>query len=104
MDSGRVRLIVLVSHLVPNILCYNYLVYSQNEMTHLKPVPRFRALRQAQGLTQLEMSQLLGVTENTYANWEKGRNSIEIIERVVKLCKLFNCTAKDLLSYEDIRL
>lgn len=69
-------------------------------MAHLKPITRFRELRQAQGLTQLEMSQLLGVTENTYANWEKGRNSIEVIERVVKLCKLFKCSAEDLLSYE----
>ena len=72
-------------------------------MSYLKPVTRFKELREKQGLTQLEMSQLLGVTENTYANWEKGRSSIEVIERVVKLCKLFGCAVEDLLSHEDIQ-
>ena len=71
-------------------------------MQNLKPVPRLKQLRQAQGLTQLKMSQLLSVTENTYANWEKGR-SIEVIERVVKLCNLFGCAVEDLLSYKDIQ-
>lgn len=57
-------------------------------------------LRQKAGLTQLEMSRLLDVTENTYANWEKGRSGLRWIEIVVNLCKLFECEAIDLLEYE----
>lgn len=64
------------------------------------PKTRFTEHRQKAGLTQLEMSQLLGVTENTYANWEKGRSGLMWIERVVKLCKLFDCEAIDLLEYK----
>lgn len=64
-----------------------------------KPVPRLAQLREQAGLTQLEVSQLLGVTENTVANWEKGRSGIEWIERIVKVCKLFDCKAEDLIEY-----
>lgn len=68
-------------------------------MERTKPVPRLAQLREQAGLTQLEVSQLLGVTENTVANWEKGRSGIEWIERIVKVCKLFDCNAEDLIEY-----
>ncbi|MEG3890103.1 MULTISPECIES: helix-turn-helix transcriptional regulator [unclassified Microcoleus] len=68
-------------------------------MERTKPVPRLAQLREQAGLTQLEVSQLLGVTENTVANWEKGRSGIEWIERIVKVCKLFDCSAEDLIEY-----
>lgn len=68
-------------------------------MKRTKPVPRLAQLREQAGLTQLDVSQLLGVTENTVANWEKGRSGIEWIERIVKLCKLFGCNAEDLIEY-----
>lgn len=68
-------------------------------MERTKPVPRLAQLREQAGLTQLEVSQLLGVTENTVANWEKGRSGIEWIERIVKVCKLFGCNAEDLIEY-----
>lgn len=65
----------------------------------MKPVSRIAQLREQAGLTQLELSQLLDVTENTVANWEKGRSSLEWIERVIKLCRLFQCTPEDLIEY-----
>jgi transcriptional regulator with XRE-family HTH domain len=68
-------------------------------MKRTKPVPRLAQLREQAGLTQLEVSQLLGVTENTVANWEKGRSGIEWIERIVKVCKLFGCNVEDLIEY-----
>lgn len=68
-------------------------------MEHMKPVSRISQLREQAGLTQLELSQLLDVTENTVANWEKGRSSLEWIERVIKLCRLFNCIPEDLIEY-----
>jgi len=97
MDSGRIRLICTKE------LWYNLFGTISNAMTHLKPVPRLAELRQTSGLTQLEVSQSLGITENTYANWEKGRSGLEAIERIIKLCKLFNCPVEQLLSYKDVQ-
>lgn len=68
-------------------------------MERMKAVSRIAQLREQAELTQLELSQLLDVTENTVANWEKGRSSLEWIERVVKLCRLFNCIPEDLIEY-----
>lgn len=82
---------------------YNLFGTISNTMNRLKPIPRLAELRQISGLTQLEVSQSLGITENTYANWEKGRTGLEVIERVVKLCKLFNCPVEQLLSYEGVK-
>jgi len=45
--------------------------------------------------TQLRLSQELGVTENTIANWERGQG-IEWLERAIKLCVLFDCHIQDL--------
>lgn len=68
-------------------------------MNRMKPVSRIAQLREETGLTQLELSQLLEVTENTVANWEKGRSGLEWIERVIKLCKIFDCVVEDLIEY-----
>lgn len=64
-----------------------------------KAVSRIALLREQKGLTQLELGQLLGVTENTVANWEKGRSSLEWIDRVINMCKLFKCTPDQLVEY-----
>lgn len=66
----------------------------------LIPKTKLLKLRQKASLTQLEMSRLLGVTENTYANWEKGRAGVRWIAMVVNLCKLFECEAINLIEYE----
>ncbi|UKP01379.1 helix-turn-helix transcriptional regulator [Nostoc sp. UHCC 0870] len=68
-------------------------------MQKTKPVSRIAFLREQIGLTQLELAQLLDVTENTVANWEKGRGSLEWIDRVIKLCKIFRCTPDILVEY-----
>lgn len=72
-------------------------------MTHSKPTLRLAELREASGLTQLEVAQLLEVTENTYGNWERGRSGLEAIERIIKLCKLFSCSVEDLLTCEGLQ-
>ncbi|MBD2207820.1 helix-turn-helix transcriptional regulator [Calothrix sp. FACHB-1219] len=68
-------------------------------MQKTKIVSRIALLREQIGLTQLELGQLLGVTENSVANWEKGRGSLEWIDRVIKLCKLFQCMPDQLVEY-----
>ena len=68
-------------------------------MKPLKAVSRIALLREKANLTQLELAQLLDVTENTVANWEKGRSSLAWIDRVIKLCKIFQCPPEDLVEY-----
>ena len=66
-----------------------------------KAKPRIAFLREKAGLTQLELSRLVGVTESTVQNWESGRTGINHIERVARFCKALNCGAEDLLEYLD---
>jgi transcriptional regulator with XRE-family HTH domain/mannose-6-phosphate isomerase-like protein (cupin superfamily) len=57
-----------------------------------KPIAK---MREKMGLTQAELSQLIGVSENTIANWEKGGAS-KWIRHLSKLCKVLNCSLEDL--------
>jgi transcriptional regulator with XRE-family HTH domain len=57
-------------------------------------------LREQAGLTQRELSLILGVTETTIANWERGRSGLDWIERLMKLCKALNCNLEDLVTEE----
>jgi len=66
---------------------------------NLKVVSRIALLREKVGLTQLELSRLLGVTETTIQNWERSRAGIEQIERVIKLCEFLECEPEELIEY-----
>ncbi len=66
-----------------------------------KPKPRIAFLREKAGLTQLELSRLVGVTESTIQNWESGRTGTNHIERIVKFCKALNCKVEDLIESES---
>jgi transcriptional regulator with XRE-family HTH domain len=57
-------------------------------------------LREQAGLTQRELSLILGVTETTIANWERGRSGLDWIDRLTKLCKALNCNLEDLITEE----
>ena len=63
-----------------------------------KPKPRIAFLREKAGLTQLELSRLVGVTESTIQNWESGRTGTDHIERIVRFCKALNCRVEDLIE------
>ncbi|NES19779.1 MAG: helix-turn-helix transcriptional regulator [Symploca sp. SIO3E6] len=65
----------------------------------MKAIPKITGLREKVQLTQLELSQLVGVTETTIQNWEKGRAGVEQIERVIRLCKALDCEPEDLIEY-----
>lgn len=64
-----------------------------------KAKPRIAFLRDKAGLTQLELSRLVGVTESTIQNWESGRSGCDHIERIVKFCQALNCKVEDLIEY-----
>ena len=61
-------------------------------------VPQLGALREAKKYTQRELSLLVGVTEATIANWERGRSGLEWFERIHKLCSALDCEPKDLFE------
>lgn len=64
-----------------------------------KAKPRIASLREKAGLTQLELSRRVGVTESTIQNWESGRTGTDHIERVIKFCQALNCTVEELIEY-----
>lgn len=64
-----------------------------------KPKPRIALLREKAGLTQLELSRVVGVTESTIQNWESGRTGTDHIERIIRFCKALNCQVEDLIEY-----
>ncbi len=66
------------------------------------PVSRIAALREAKGLTQAELARLIGVDTSTIRNLERNRSGLSAILRVVNLCKVFNCSAEDLIEYMDV--
>lgn len=65
----------------------------------MKAVPNIAELRDKAGLTQRELSILVGVTENTIQNWERGRSVVEQILRLIRLCDVLGCRLEDLIKY-----
>ena len=71
------------------------------EIVKRKPKPRIAFLREKAGLTQLELSRLVGVTESTIQNWESGRTGTDHIQRIIKFCKALNCKVEDLIEPQE---
>lgn len=71
-------------------------------MENKELVSKIASLRSGAGLTQLELSQKVGVTESTIANWETGRSDLKWIEKVIRLCDALNCQPKDLIAYQKV--
>jgi transcriptional regulator with XRE-family HTH domain len=65
------------------------------------PVTRIAELREARGLTQAELARAIGVDTSTIRNLERNRSGIGAILRVVDLCQILNCDARDLIEYVD---
>jgi len=65
------------------------------------PVSKVSELRKRVGLTQRQLADAVGVTESTISNWEQGRNSLDWLERVAKLCRALQCTPEELVGYVD---
>jgi transcriptional regulator with XRE-family HTH domain len=55
-------------------------------------------IREQRGLTQRQLAEVVGVTEATIANWERGRSGAEWFIRLSKLCQALECQPGDLLD------
>ncbi len=71
-------------------------------MSNKKPTINIAKFRQKKGLTQLELSQLVGVRESTIANWEHGRSGFDWFEKLARLCKTLECDLEDLIGDVEV--
>jgi len=49
---------------------------------------QLKAIRKANGFTQVELSKVIGIERSTYASYETGRNrpDISLLEKIAKAC------------------
>jgi transcriptional regulator with XRE-family HTH domain len=59
-------------------------------------------LREKAGLTQRQVADVLGVTDQTVSNWENGVRQMKLtIKQTSLLCNLLGCSLDELLEQED---
>ena len=63
---------------------------------------RLRRLRFDNGLTQAEVAQKIGVTQQTYSRYE-GSDAKPDSDTIIKLCELYGVTADYLLGIEKVK-
>ena len=61
---------------------------------------RIKEARKAKGLTQVEVAQIIGISQNGYSNWETGRNRIDM-NSLQKLADLFGVSIDYLLGKNE---
>lgn len=66
-------------------------------------VSKIESLRKTKGYTQKDLSILIGVTDTTIANWERGRSGLDWFERVDELCTALNCKPGDLYERRSVK-
>mgnify|MGYP000726783181 CR=1 FL=1 len=54
---------------------------------------RLKTLRKEKKLTQKELAEQIGIKQNSYSDWETGKNEPSL-ENIVKLTKIFKCSVK----------
>lgn len=60
---------------------------------------RLRERRESLKISQIELAEKVGVTQNTISQWETGSRRPNI-DMLVKLTEVFGCTADELLGIE----
>ena len=61
---------------------------------------RLKELRKSKGLTQAELGNLLGVSQNTYSYWERGKVRIDN-DSLAKLASIYDVTIDYLMGRDD---
>ena len=60
-----------------------------------------KAARKAKGLTQTEVAQAIGLTQNGYSYWENGKAKIDK-DQILKLAALFEVSVDYLLGNTEL--
>lgn len=60
----------------------------------------FKIMRERAGLTQLQLSEQLGIPQPTIASWETDR-ALPRADKLIDIAKLLNCTIEELLKKES---
>lgn len=61
---------------------------------------KIRQIREAQGIKQQSLADILGITQQNYARIETGKVSITM-ERLEKISEVFGMTVLEILTYQD---
>ena len=59
-----------------------------------------KAMRQAKGLAQWQLAEMIGVKQGSIAQWETGRTAPRF-ERLADIAKALECTVDDLIKKEE---
>lgn len=59
-----------------------------------------RKKRMEKGMTQLELADLLGVTQGAVMKWETGR-CLPSLERMIQISHIFDCSIDELLVTQE---
>lgn len=62
---------------------------------------RLTILRNRKGLRQRDVAAMIGVAQTDYSRWECDKRKPNLTN-VVKLCKVLNCSADELLGIKDV--
>jgi len=63
-------------------------------------VERLRDLREDHDLTQAQVAQYLGTTQQVHSRYEKGENELPI-RHLIALCRLYKVSADEVLGLSD---
>lgn len=74
------------------------------KITELKEIiaENITYFREKAGLNKKQVADALGVSQPSVTHWENGSNSIDI-NKLIDLCKLFQCELNDMLTQRDSR-
>lgn len=61
---------------------------------------RLREARKAKGLTQVEVSRIIGISQNGYSDWETGKNRVDA-RSLGRLAELYGVTVNYLLGIDE---
>lgn len=60
-----------------------------------------RELREDRDLTQTQIAEVLGTTQQVYSRYEKGENEIPV-RHIITLCKFYNVSADYMLGLKEM--
>ncbi len=62
-----------------------------------------RELREDRDLTQSQIAEVLGTTQQVYSRYEKGENEIPV-RHIITLCKFYNISADYILGLKEMAI